>query len=370
MEKKQGNKMIPIGIAAVLVVVLLVIAFVFLFNKKEAYRIIKVYEVNGKATVERESIGQMDAYANMVLESGDTVSLQSGEMTLKLDEDKYVYVEADTQFRLIATGNAANSKTSIALDHGAITNEIQNPLNQDSSYEVNTPNSNMSVRGTVFRVHTYFVDGVRYSKVSVFEGKVESRLRYADGKLSDEPVLIQNGDEVIIYDDEESTDYLGEPREIAYEELPQNVKELIRKIMGEDFDPQKQETEDDTTDASDETDPDAESETDEEGDTSETEDENAADVADEDATDTASNEDNTNVTKPAEDDQSGDTQTTASQTASSYTVTFQYNGTVFGTQTVTAGGQVTKPRLMPASSGSWDFDFSTSINSDTTIEWR
>ena len=369
MEKKQGNKMIPIGIAAVLLVVLLVIAFVFLFNKKEAYRIIKVYEVNGKATVERESIGQMDAYANMVLESGDTVSLQSGEMTLKLDEDKYVYVEADTQFRLIATGNAANSKTSIALDHGAITNEIQNPLSQDSSYEVNTPNSNMSVRGTVFRVHTYFVDGVRYSKVSVFEGKVESRLRYADGSLAKEPVLIQNGDEVIIYDDEENTDYLGAPHEIAYEELPQSVKELIREILGEDIGSDVQETEDGAEDAGDETDSDAESETGEEGDAPEAEDENSAEMTD-DATDTSSNEDNTNVTKQTEDDPSADTQTTALQTTSSYTVTFMYNGNVFGSQTVTAGGLASKPRLMPASSGSWDYDFSAPINGDTTIEWR
>lgn len=370
MEKKQGNKMILIGIAASLVVVLLVIAFVFVFNKKEAYRIIKVYEISGEATVERESIGQMDAYENMVLESGDTVFLKSGEMTLKLDEDKFVYVEADTRFSLVATGNAVNSKTSIELDHGAITNEIQNPLSKDASYEVNTPNSNMSVRGTVFRVHTYFVDGVRYSKVTVFEGKVESKLRYPDGSLAKEPVVIQNGDEVIIYDDEESTDYLGAPHEIAYEDLPQRVKELIRKILGDDFVSDAQETEDGADDASDATGSDAKSEAGEGDDASETENESSADVSDGDATDTASNAGNTDVTKQTEDDQSGDTQTTASQTASSYTVTFMYNGTVFGSQTVPAGGLATKPRLMPASSGSWNFDFSAPINSDTTIEWR
>ena len=357
MEKKQVNKILPIGIAALIVVVALVIVFIIFFGKKEAYRIIKVYEVSGEATVTRDSIGEMEAYQNMVLESGDKVSLKSGEMTLKLDEDKFVYVEADTEFRLIATGSAASSKTSIELDHGAITNEIQNALGQDSSYEVNTPNSNMSVRGTIFRVYTYFENGVRYSKVSVFEGKVESRLRYPDGSLSDEPVLITNGNEVLIYDDESSTDYVGAVHEIAYQDIPNGVKDLLSQILGEDF------GDNESADAADDIE-NSDGNTDDQADGADA----TQDVADEEPTGDVSNDGGAQTPDEAQ----GATPESPASTASTgpYTVTFLYNGNVFGTQTVENGGLASKPRLMPASFGSWDFDFSTPIGSDTTIEWR
>ena len=52
------------------------------------------------------------------------------------------------------------------------------------------------------------------------------------------------------------------------------------------------------------------------------------------------------------------------------TVTFTYNGKVFGTQTVTRGDKATEPTLAPAATGSWNWDFSKPVNSDTTIEWK
>ena len=365
MENKQVKKMVLIGIAALFVIGAVITALLLLSGKKEEYRIIKVYEVNGEAIVTREGIGEMDAYQNMVLESGDSVVLKTGEMTLRLDDDKYVYVEADTEFSLIATGTAANSKTRIELDHGAITNEIQNALSSESSYEVNTPNSNMSVRGTIFRVHTYFEDGVRYTKVSVFEGKVESRLRYADGSLSDDPVLISNGNEVLIFDDENSTDYVGAPCEIKYEELPEGVRDLLMQILGDDFDFESNNDEDANDDGADDTDAD---ESDETGDTADAPDSSSDDAAD----DAVKQKPDATTNNEAPVTKLDDTPANPSSGAKAgpFTVTFLYNGAVFGTQTVENGGLASKPRLMPASSGSWDFDFSTPIGSDTTIEWR
>jgi len=52
------------------------------------------------------------------------------------------------------------------------------------------------------------------------------------------------------------------------------------------------------------------------------------------------------------------------------TVTFTYNGKVFGTQTITRGDKATEPTLAPAASGSWDWDFSEPVNKDITIEWK
>lgn len=308
MDKAKKKKIIIISSVAVVLVAVLVVVLLNVLKKEEAYRIVKVYDIKGEAIVTREGIGEMEAYNNMVLESGDVVLLKSGTMTLKLDDDKYMYVESNTEFRLVATGSAADSKTSIELNYGAVTSDIQNALNEDSSYEVNTPNSNMAVRGTVFRVYTYYEDDVRYTKVSVFDGKVDSELVYADGSTSKDGVRVDNGNEVLIYDDKDKTDYVGEPKDINYSELPEEVIVTLMSIV-----------------------------------------ENGTDIG---------------ITYDELNELLQDVST------GPFTVTFMYNGAVFGTQTVEKGQCATIPSLMPAPSGSWDFDFTTEIHMDTTIEWR
>lgn len=297
MEKKK--KILIIAIISVLIVSAVVVTAVLLGNKKETYRIIKVYEVEGTVYVQRDGIDDLEAYENMILESGDTVKVENGSMTLKLDEDKYVYVEEQTEFDVVATGTSANSKTSIELKKGAITNEIQNKLSADSSYEVNTPNSTMAVRGTVFRVEiSYDEDGVCYTKVSVLDGKVGSRLIYSDKTVSDEEVFVDKGYEVIIYQNDDETDYLTGVEPIDYSELPDYIKQIFDELIEE-----------------------------------------IEDVSDKDE-------------------------------KSEYTVTFMYNGNVFGTQTVKNGECAVKPSLMPAKSGSWDYDFSKPVTEDITINWK
>lgn len=223
-SKKTVKKGPLIGAIAGATVVILAVVVILLLNRKEAvYRIIKVFELDGKSTVTRQDIGDLDAYDNMVLESGDQVYVDSGSLTLKMDEDKYVYAEEKTRFQLEAAGTSENSKTRIRLEEGILTNEIQNKLSDESSYEVNTPNSTMSVRGTIYMVDVYEENGIRYTKVSVFEGAVATKLIYADGSVSDQEKLVEKGKEVLIYDDNSGTDYVGEPSDIDYSALPQGV---------------------------------------------------------------------------------------------------------------------------------------------------
>ena len=307
MEKQGKKKIIVIAAVAILIVLATVVSVLLLSNKKEEYRILKVYEIDGEALVTRENIGEIDAYNDMVLESGDTVVVKSGILTLKLDDDKYVYAESDTEFELVATGSGSSNKTTIELKSGAITNEIQNPLSDSSSYEVNTPNSNMAVRGTIYRVYTYYEDGVRYTKVSVFDGKVDSRLRYSDGTLSDNTTL-EYGKEVLIFDDDEKTDYVGDISDIDYDALPQYIIELLGRIASE-----------------------------------------GRDIG-------ISSDELKNYTD--------------SEEAGPFTVTFMYNGNVFGTQVVNKGDKASRPTLSPAQSGSWDYDFNEEVTGDITIEWR
>ena len=169
---------------------------------------------------------------------------------------------------------------------------------------MNTPNATMAVRGTVFRVEvTYDEAGVCYTKVSTLEGKVASRLVYADGSVSEQEVLIEHGYEVIIYQDDKNTDYMGDVEPIDFSKLPQAVSERFGALIDE----LKEEL--------------------------------------------------------------GLKEETTNQ-KSEYTVTFLYNGSVFGTQTVKAGACAQEPSLMPEAGGSWDYDFSKPVMEDITIEWK
>lgn len=308
MVKNKKNVVI---IVAIIAIVVLAVLLLVLLGKKDSYRIIKIHEFEGVATVTRPDMGEIEPYNNMLLESGDSIYLDSGNMTLKMDEDKYAYVEEKTEFSLHAEGDNTDSKTTITVTKGSITNEIQNSLSSESSYEVNTPNSTMAVRGTVFRVSTYYdEDGVCYTKVSVFEGEVTSRLVYPDGKVSDEEVLVPAGKEAIIYEDGKTTDYLTDVTDIDYSNLPDDLLDLIEDILGIEID----------SFSTDET-----------------------------------------ATK--------ENQTTEEQ-INDFVVTFTYNGTTFATQQVAEGECATVPLLAPAMSGDWEFDFATPIVEDTTIIWK
>lgn len=213
-------------------------------KKEEEYRQIQVYKIDGTATVVRQG-SSMDAYENMQLQSGDVVeTVADSYLQLKLDEDKYILVEPDSKISLQATGNSVDSKTSIYLEKGAIVNQLDNPLSEDSSYEVTTPNSTMAVRGTTFRVEiTYDEKGHSYAKVAVYGGKVECNLVFPDGTIT-EPVIVESGTEVLVWGDDVESDYVWSGN-TSYEELQLKVIDFLGVIIdrGEELSITKEEIE-------------------------------------------------------------------------------------------------------------------------------
>ena len=289
------KKSIIFGIIFAIFIILAVIGIRLL--QKKSYRLLKVYEFYGDGSVTREKKGDITPYANMVLESGDEIRLDKGKMCLQADEDKYIYLEEDTELKLVAEGNSEKGRTSIELRRGAITNDIQNKLSDESSYDINTPNSTMSVRGTIFRVNVYKIGNVTYTKVSVFEGKVTTRLVYKDGTVSDKEVEVEKGKEVIIFEDGTTTDYLSDPTDIDFDAIPDDVIGIVK-------------------------------------------------------------------------DAKDDGRDVALMEGEVVTVTFMYNGTVFGTQKIAKGDKATVPSLAPAATGGWDWNFDKTIDEDVTIEWK
>ncbi|MDD6069281.1 MAG: hypothetical protein PUC12_00485, partial [Clostridiales bacterium] len=144
-QKKISGKWIGIIGAAVIIVIVVTVFFIKGFSKTEDfYRSIQIYDLKGTATIEREGIGTMNAVQNLYLESGDRICVgEDSFMRLKLDDDKYIMVEENSILLIVAEGTKTDSQTSIHLEQGAITNEIQNKLNDKSAYDVTTPNSVM-----------------------------------------------------------------------------------------------------------------------------------------------------------------------------------------------------------------------------------
>lgn len=433
MDKGQISKT-QIGIIAAVVAVIAAIA-VFLvahFTKSEdAYRSIQIYEVEGTASVDREGIGAMEAVENLYLESGDRITVSGGSyMRLKLDDDKYILVEENSVLSIEAEGTKQDSLTTIRLEQGAVTNEIRNPLSEKSTYEVITPNSVMAVRGTVFRVAISIGEnGILYTKVDTFEGAVGVRRILPDGSIQEEDAQIPGGNEVIVYMDEQITEYLSAPQEIRYEELPVQALSFLkdssdsgREIVGvsgeslETLITEKKEQEAAELEAiadgivpegaaEDETPENAELIPEEELlELSGEENQTAAQTLDQNAMQGAEevtqaidqipqpvDPEEQEVTEEEQTKEQVTTQTTESNKSgsssnsdsdaddnsssesepSAYTVTFKRgDGSVFGTQTVQAGGTAARPTLQPAPNGNWDFDFTQAITEDTVIKWE
>ena len=310
-EKKKMNINLKIVIPVIVVVIVGIIVAVLFLGKEEGYRSIQVYQVNGEVTLERENVGVMDAYENLNLISGDALeTFVESFSRLKLDDDKYVLVEQDSRIEIFATGDQANSKTDIRLDKGAITVEVENKLNDDSSFEVTTPNSVMAIRGTVFRISAATDEnGEPITRITIFEGAVTVQKKAEDGTLSEES-RIESGKEAIIYQENEE-EVLVILDEIDETVLPKEVLEFLQEEVVRD-----------------------------------------------DHEIIYSDEKIVELLEKLED--TDDT---------IYTVTFMYEGNIFGTQEVKNGDLVSKPKLKPALSGDWNYDFSKPITEDTTIEF-
>ncbi len=363
-------------------------------KKEEAYRTIKVMSINGSATVERASVGTLDAYEDMKLENGDRLSVDSSSsITLSMDDDKYAMLEPGSSMTLEADGTKENSRTVIHLEAGAVMNYLSEKLNEGSSYEVTVPNSTMAVRGTVFRVAiVYDENGDSYTTVQVFDGIVGSRLIFPDGSMDEEEVQITPGREVLIHGDTSISEYVGDKgHDIDYTTLNREALEFLLFCIddGADLCIPREEVEELLRRLDQ---PEEETEEQEEAEEPEKEVKKPVvietpepvitvpeeDPASETSSGTSSNEDdqqsshhsskkknNSSSSSSTDDSTDDDTEETAT-----YTVTFKTaSGDVFCTQTVEDGSTATKPALQPSASGSWNYDFTKAVTENIIITW-
>lgn len=223
------GKIIAAGVGVVTVSAV-VIGIVFSLSKEDSYRSIAVDRVNGTTLIMNESTGEKEAYKGMHLYSGDDVSVQSeSNLTLCLDADKYVYAEANTNFKV----ESADGKSVIHLSEGSVLNRLETALKDGESYTVETPNATMGVRGTVFRVTVdRDEDGLIYTLVEVFDGKVQVDLKEENGDYNGVSDTFGPGESALIRGNTEFAEFvIGEEgsykQEIAYKQIPQDVAKVL-----------------------------------------------------------------------------------------------------------------------------------------------
>ena len=355
-------------------------------KKEEAYRNIKVMSINGSATVERASVGTLDAYADMKLENGDRLSVDgSSSLTLSMDDDKYAMLEPGSSLTLEADGTKENSRTVIHLEAGAVMNYLSEKLSEGSSYEVTVPNSTMAVRGTVFRVAiVYDENGESYTTVQVFEGIVGCRLVFPDGTISEEEVQLAPGKEVLIHGDTSISEYVGDKgHDIDYTTLNREALEFLLFCIddGADLCIPREEVEELLRRLDQ---PEEEPEEQEEAEEPEKEVKKPVVIetpepvvpAVEETPSFSGGSSETSKGLPGNDDNQKSHHSSKKKPSSSdeetktYTVTFQTaSGDVFCTQTVEEGKTASKPTLQPSASGSWNYDFTKAVTENIIIKW-
>ena len=211
------------------------------------YRSIAVEQVAGTVNV----VGEMNngqAYKGEHLYSGDDVTvMDASELVMCMDNDKYVYADANTHFKLEASDKSEDSRIKIYLDAGSELNELQSKLEAGETYEVDTPNSTMSVRGTSFRVTVYKAsDGLIYTLTEITTGEVLVRLKTTDGSYNGVEKLFTPGQSALIRGNSEFSEFVSsglldandientdddDALELAYGSLPQDGMERLIALL-------------------------------------------------------------------------------------------------------------------------------------------
>lgn len=222
--KEKKGLYIAAAVAAATVAVIVLAVILVLGGREETYRSIRIVELEGSVTIDRESVGSLKASANMNLFSGDYVSTSAGAyVVLRLDEDKYVMLGEQGAMKVEADGDASKGRTAIHLEAGSILSEIQNPLGQNSTYEIVTPSATMSVRGTVFETRRNGTDNDGNIEVLVYEGQVAVSF---EGQES----ILYSGGEYTQFTAGDTPRFLVERSAITEEQMNSQMLQRLQQI--------------------------------------------------------------------------------------------------------------------------------------------
>ncbi len=175
------NKKLLVLIGAVaLVVIAAVVTILMVINK--GHRVIKVESFSGNVALERDE-SEKDIFKNMNLKTQDVITTGAdGLIGLLVDDDKNIAAVENTCFTIVSKGNEKKGSLKIELKYGTSLIEIKNKLPEGSTFEVETSNASLSVKGTIFEV-TYTPD-TQTTVLKVTKGCVQADTKTKSDKVN------------------------------------------------------------------------------------------------------------------------------------------------------------------------------------------
>ncbi len=195
---EEHLRTILIALIAIIIIVLATVIFSVAVGGGSE-RILSVSEVAGGVSVIKGD-GQIAASRNMYIDSGDVIVTNSeGTVKLKTDNGKYIYVEPSSTVYVDYTEKKEQGSIIVNVSDGSVLCRLDNKLKKNSVFEVRTPNSIISAKGTVFHVDfTYYdnyngYDGVMITRVNSVESMLTLQLYNVNGEKSGDPQLLGEG---------------------------------------------------------------------------------------------------------------------------------------------------------------------------------
>ena len=209
LRSRKGR--ISIISAAVVLTAAIVLIILLSAGGETGYRNISVSKIFGNVIAENNG-NEYEAYENMRLADGYALNTGTESYTrLSIDDDKYLKLEQESRAEFRNVGDAKKHMTAIYLAHGTLTAELVNPLKEEESFVVNTPNAVLAVRGTFFRVEVSFDDtGDAFTNVYTYGGAIDCHRIMPDGTEVEEHVTVNQGYKARIKMDEIITIYIEE----------------------------------------------------------------------------------------------------------------------------------------------------------------
>jgi hypothetical protein len=172
------------------------------------------------------------------LYGGDYVQVAtSSGLTMCTDNTKYLYADEDTSFRLEAGDRKDKGDIRILMDAGSTLHKIEKKLGKGENYQVDTPNSTMSVRGTTFRVTVYKGrDGLTYTLTEVIDGEVVVALKTEDGTYTGVEESFGPGESALMRGNDVFSEFVpgnsdGDTWVLDYNKLPEDSVERLVTLL-------------------------------------------------------------------------------------------------------------------------------------------
>lgn len=191
----ENLRLILVGVLAILMVAAGAVVLSLYFGGDTARKLV-VSDISGMAHIYREG-KNMNAGKNSRIYNGDVITTdKNSSLRINIDSDKYIWVEPDSSVYIYFTDVADKGSISVNLTKGSVLCQLNNKLRKNAEFVLKTPNSSVSVRGTVFRAEfDYLQEFMGYKNAMVtqvqnFDGTVSLQLYDAQKQPSELPMVL------------------------------------------------------------------------------------------------------------------------------------------------------------------------------------